>query len=34
MFRDAGPDCLKGLCPEGKMSCGKISEVREKFKQL
>lgn len=34
MFRDAGPGCLKGPCPEGKMSCGKINEVREKFKNL
>jgi thymidylate synthase (FAD) len=34
MFREAGPGCLKGPCPEGKMSCGKINEVREKFKNL
>ena len=34
MFRDAGPGCLKGPCPEGKMSCGKINEVRIKFKDL
>jgi len=34
MFREAGPGCLKGSCPEGKMSCGKINEVREKYKQL
>ncbi len=34
MFRDAGPGCLKGPCPEGKMSCGKINEVREKYKSL
>jgi thymidylate synthase (FAD) len=34
MFREAGPGCLKGACPEGKMSCGKINEVREKYKQL
>lgn len=23
LFRDAGPGCLRGACPEGKMSCGK-----------
>lgn len=23
MFRDAGPFCSKGICPEGKMSCGR-----------
>ena len=34
IFKDAGPDCLKGPCPEGKMSCGKRQEVREKFKDL
>lgn len=34
MFREAGPGCLKGSCPEGKMSCGKINEVRGKYKQL
>jgi thymidylate synthase (FAD) len=34
IFRDAGPGCLKGTCPEGKMSCGKIAEVREQFKSL
>ncbi|MGA2192682.1 MAG: FAD-dependent thymidylate synthase, partial [Nitrospirota bacterium] len=31
IFKDAGPGCLKGKCPEGKMSCGKQDEVREKF---
>lgn len=34
IFKDAGPGCLKGPCPEGKMSCGKSSEVREKYKSL
>lgn len=31
LFRLAGPGCLHGTCPEGKMCCGKIKEVREKF---
>lgn len=34
LFKNAGPSCLNGGCPEGKMSCGKISEVREYFKEL
>lgn len=34
IFKDAGPGCLKGKCPEGKMSCGKQKEVKEKFKAL
>jgi thymidylate synthase (FAD) len=32
IFCQAGPDCLKGKCPEGKYSCGKMKEVREMFK--
>lgn len=32
LFKNAGPSCLCGACPEGKMTCGKIKEVREKFK--
>lgn len=34
IFRDAGPGCLTGPCPEGKMTCGKIVEVRESFRNL
>ena len=34
LFGQAGPPCLRGNCPEGKMSCGKMAEVREKFKAL
>jgi thymidylate synthase (FAD) len=29
-----GPKCVQGPCPEGKMTCGKIVEIREKFKIL
>ena len=32
LFKDAGPGCVKGACPEGSMTCGKIVEVRERFK--
>ena len=34
LFKDVGPKCVKGPCPEGKMTCGKIVEIREKFKKL
>ena len=34
LFKNAGPACLAGPCPEGKMTCGKIEEVREKFKNI
>jgi len=28
LFKYAGPRCLVGVCPEGKMSCGKASQKR------
>lgn len=31
LFKNAGPGCVNGPCPEGVMTCGKIVEVREKF---
>ena len=34
IFEKAGPGCLSGPCPEGKMSCGKAEEVRNKYKNL
>lgn len=34
IFENAGPGCVSGPCHEGKMSCGKASEMREKFKNL
>lgn len=34
LFKKAGPPCVYGHCPEGKMSCGKQSEVREKYSAL
>ena len=34
LFETAGPPCLRGSCPEGKMSCGKAAQVREKFAGL
>ena len=34
LFKNAGPSCLTGGCPEGKMTCGKIKEVREYYKNM
>lgn len=34
LFKYSGPSCLNDNCPEGKMTCGKIVEVRERFKNL
>lgn len=34
LFRNAGPSCMCGACPEGKMSCGKMKEVRAYFHGL
>ena len=31
IFAYAGPPCVKGACPEGKMSCGQLKKVREKY---
>lgn len=33
IFAKAGPGCLRGTCPEGKMTCGKIQEVRRAFSE-
>jgi len=33
IFRNAGPGCVEGTCPEGKMSCGKMQDVRKKYKE-
>lgn len=34
LFASAGPGCVRGHCPEGKMTCGKAAEVREEFSRL
>lgn len=34
IFAQAGPGCVAGPCPEGRFSCGKTKEVREKFNNL
>lgn len=32
LFKNAGPSCITGPCPEGNMTCGKIQEVRGYFR--
>ena len=34
LFEKAGPACLYGPCPEGKMCCGHTDTVRKKFQSL
>lgn len=34
IFRDAGPGCLTGPCPEGSMTCGKAAEVKRFFREM
>lgn len=34
LFKTSGPPCLVGGCPEGKMSCGKIKEVRARYEEM
>lgn len=34
LFKKAGPPCVSGGCPEGKMSCGKASDVRERYEEM
>lgn len=35
IFESAGPSCIaEGKCPEGKMTCGKMKEVKERFSEF
>lgn len=34
LFKNAGPSCVAGACPEGKMTCGKAKEMREFYEGL
>lgn len=34
VFENAGPGCARGACPEGKRTCGRAAEVREKIQGL
>lgn len=32
IFAKAGPACLRGPCPEGKLNCGNLKGVRKKYR--
>lgn len=34
LFAKAGPPCLRGACGEGRMSCGRIDDVRTRYARL
>ncbi|MEK6672809.1 MAG: FAD-dependent thymidylate synthase [Nitrospirota bacterium] len=34
IFRRSGPGCIGGPCPEGEYTCGRINEVRKRYKEL
>ncbi|MCI8332038.1 MAG: FAD-dependent thymidylate synthase [Clostridiales bacterium] len=34
LFRTAGPSCVGGACPEGRMSCGRMAEMRARAEAL
>ena len=34
LFQKAGPACVKGPCPEGQMTCGKMKEMKAKYSNL
>lgn len=34
IFKNIGPNCLIGPCPEGNMSCGNMVKIRDKFKNI
>lgn len=34
LFRNAGPSCTCGSCTEGKMTCGQMAEMREKYRAI
>ncbi|NMM63480.1 FAD-dependent thymidylate synthase [Clostridium sp. P21] len=34
LFKYGGPSCLNGICPEGKMTCGKKEEMRKMYLRI
>lgn len=34
LFETAGPPCVRGACPEGRMSCGRAAAVRDEYAAL
>jgi len=33
LFENAGPGCLRGACPEGEKTCGKMLQIRQERKE-
>lgn len=31
LFKYSGPSCVNAPCPEGKMSCGEMIQIRDKY---
>lgn len=34
IFKDAGPGCVAGPCPEGEFCCGRTAQIRKQFRSL
>lgn len=34
LFAHAGPPCISGPCPEGKMSCGQAEKIRAEYRAM
>ena len=34
IFNFYGPSCFVSACPEGRMTCGRVAEIKEKFSNL
>ena len=34
IFNFYGPSCFVSACPEGRMTCGRAAEIKEKFSNL
>ncbi len=34
LFKKAGPACVRGACSEGKMTCGRASEMRAMYEEM
>lgn len=34
IFQNCGPSCLSGKCSEGKMACGRIYEIKDRYKRI
>jgi len=34
LFAAAGPGCISGPCPEGKMTCGRMAAVKQEFEDM